>query len=385
MTKTEIPGIYKTDCGFIVRVSKRDPFSGKSVEKTKTLNNCFDIQEAISSKEELVKSLKEELSAGADNMRDISKSSYEAYSKFYQKYRLDNGIAKQNVLLADYDTFNKFILPHIGKVKLQQITKRGVYFFLDKLREQMNEYGVPYSKKTYMNAWSLFKSSMRCAYRLGFVSENVCDLVVPNFPNAKPAKEKKSLSKEDAAKLLNEAEKQGERIYFMLCCLCILGLRSAEVKALTWGDLDFANNCIRINKSHHRGFTHKSTKNGTSFDSPMIGLVRSAAEKYFQRFGTNAKPNDLLFPSIRSNTHMDNSYIRKVIHKCCDNAGIDRISPHDCRRSANTILLLSQVSPEICRKVLNHKSSQMTDHYTQLSTKQAETVLEGVWSDIITN
>jgi integrase len=382
MTKTEIAGIYKTNSGFMVRVSKRDPFSGKPVEKSKNLNNCFDIQEAIRVKEELSKSLKEELSEGSNNMRDISKSSYEAYSKFYQKYRLDNGIAKQNVLLADDDTFNKFILPHIGKVKLQQITKRGVYFFLDKLREQMNEYGVPYSKKTYMNAWSLFKSSMRCAYRLGFVSENVCDLVVPNFPHAKPEREKKSLSKEDAAKLLNEAEKQDIRTYFMLCCLCILGLRSAEVKALTWGDLDFSNNCIRINKSHHRGFTHKSTKNGTSFNSPMIGLVRGAAEKYFKRYGTNAKPNDLLFPSIRSNTYMDNSYIRKVIHKCCDNAGIDRISPHDCRRSANTILLLSHVSPEICRKVLNHKSLEMTSHYTQLSTKQAETVLEGVWSEI---
>lgn len=382
MTKTEIAGIYKTETGFVIRVSKRDPFSGKSVEKTKTLSNSFDIQEAISAKEDLSKSLKEELAEGSNSMRDISKSSYEAFAKFYNKYRLDNGIAKLNVIKADEDTFNKFIIPHIGKVKLQHISKRGAYFFLEKLREMRNENGVPYSKKTYTNAWGLFKSSMRCAYRLGFIQENVCDLIVPNFPLAKAPREKKALSKEDAAKLLNAAEIHGDKIYFMICCLCILGLRTAELKALTWGDLDFANNYIGINKSHHRGVTSNTTKNGTTFNSPMIGLVRGAAEKYYTKFGRNAKARDLLFPSDRSKSFMDNSYIRKVIHRCCDDAGISRVSPHDLRRSANTILLLSQVSPEVCRRVLNHKSYQMTAHYTQISTKQAEEVLEAVWSEI---
>lgn len=382
LTKTEISGIYRTNTGFQIRVSKRDPFSGKQVERTKALTGTFDLQEAIKEKEVLAKSLKEELSEGENNFRDMSKASFEAYSKFYQKYRLDNGIAKKNVVALDQGVFDKFILPHIGKIKLSYLNKRGVHHLVECLRNQMNDFGCPYSRETYLRAYRVFRAAIRMAYKLGFITEDPTSLVSPKFPYAKAVREKKSLSKEDAAKLLKAAEEQGEKIYFMICILTILGLRLSELKALTWADLNFEENYISISKSHHKGVLNTSTKNGSAFNAPMIGLVRSAAERYSTKYARNNKPSDLLFPSERSRSYMDNSYLRKVVLRLCVLAGIERVSPHDLRRSANTILLLSSVSPEICRKILNHKSVEMTSAYTQISTKQAGEVLDAVWSEI---
>ena len=382
MKKTQIPGIYQSNTGFTVRVSKRDPLSGKQIEKTKKINHSFDIQEAIKVKEELSLQLKSELEEGSGSIRNMSLSAYSAYVDFYQKYRLNNAVAKKNVVELDEYVFRKFIIPHIGSVKVSSINKRVVYHLLDCLRNQMNENGVPFSKETYSRAYRVFKASIRMAYRLGFTTDDPTSMIRAKFPYAKEVKEKKSLSKEDAAKLLNSAESKGEKIYFMVCCLTILGLRCSELKALTWGDLNFAENYISVNKSNHRGVTSNSTKNGTAFEAPMIGLVRDAAERYFNKFSIRYNKSDLLFPSDRSKSYMDNSYIRKVVHRCCDSAKISRVSPHDCRRSANTILLLSQVAPEVCRRVLNHRSSAMTGHYTQISTEQAGEVLDAVWNDI---
>lgn len=382
MEKTQIAGIYKTSSGYFVRVARKCPFSGKTIEKTQTLSNCFDIQEAIKTKEEIAKALKEELSEGKDNLRDISKGSYEAYIQFYQVYRLDNGLARKNSVMLDSGVFERFILPHIGKIKISQFNKRLVYFFLDSLRNQTTEWGTPFAKHTYMRAWRCFRASMRTAYRLGFVQEDICHLVSPNFPLAKKEKDKISLSKEEAAKLLQAAEEDGSRTYFLVSVMVVLGLRVSEVKALLWEDLNFEKNFINVCKSRHFGVNNSSVKNGRAFEAPLVGIVRQAAERYAADYGKFRKDKELLFPSERSKKYMDSSYLRKLLHRLCDKVGIKRISPHDARRTANTILMMSSVNPAVVRRVLNHKSAEMSDHYTRIDSKQAGQVIDAVWSEI---
>lgn len=382
MEKTQVSGIYKTSTGFHIRVSRKCPFSGRTIEKTKTLTNCFDIQEAISEKENISKSLKEELTEGKDSLRDVSKGSYEAYVRFYQKYRTDNGLARLNSVGLDDGVFDRFVIPHIGSIKISQFNKRLVYFFLERLRNQTTEWGTPYSKQTYMRAWRCFRASMRTAYRLGFLQEDVCYMVKPNFPLAKKEKEKISLTKQEAAKLLEVAEGEGSKTYFLVATMLVLGLRVSEVKALLWSDLNFHKNCINVSKSRHYGVNNSSVKNGRAFDAPLVGILRSAAEAYASEYGKFRKDKDLLFPSERSKGYMDSSYLRKMLHRICEKAGVRKISPHDARRTANTILMLSSVNPEVVRRVLNHKSADMSQHYTQITANQAGEVIDAVWSEI---
>lgn len=381
--RTEVAGIYKTPAGFMVRVSKRDPLSGKPVEKTKTLAGCFDMKEALAVKEALSIELKEELSEGKESFRDISKASYEAYIKFYQKYRLDNGIARENVVKSDAYIFDKFILPHIGKVRLAQINKRVVHHFVECLRSQLDDNGVFYSQKTYKNAFSAFRASCRMAYKLGFLLEDPTHLVSPKFPLAKDPKEKRALTKQEAALFLEEAEKSGDKIFFMSACLLVLGFRCSEVKSLTWEDINFSENYISVSKSHHRGVLNRSTKNGRAFRAPMVGIVREAAERYASSVKDKA-PKGLVFPSERANSFMENSYLNTIVKRLCKKAGLAVVSPHDLRRSANSILMLSavgSVAPEVVSKVLNHKSSAMRNHYTLVDHKQAAEIIEAVWSE----
>jgi integrase len=379
--KTAIPGIFTIQNGYMVRVVRKDPLTGRNIERTKTLTGCFDIQEAISAKEQISRALLLELSEGVDNLRDIQKASFETYLAFWQKWRKNNGVARDNVVKLDNIAIKTFIIPIIGKIRVGQLNKRIVYYFLDQLRLVMTKHGVPYSVSTYSRAYRIFQASVRQAYRFGYIQEDPTHLVSPKFGDARPPKPKKALSASDAAKLLDAASSESSRIYFMIGLFCVIGLRSCEIKALTWGDLDLSANVINISRSHHFGVTNTAVKNGRAFQASLIGILRDAAQSYVSE-NQNVKASDLLFPSARSRKNMDSTYINNMIARLCIKAGIQKVTAHDLRRTANSVLLLSGVSQEVVGKVLNHKSSQMSEHYLIVDSAKSGEVLEATWNQI---
>ena len=129
--RTQIQGIYQETNGFYtVRITKKDPLTGKIIEKRKKVSS-YSIQDAIEAKSEMVKELKEELENGANSFRDITKAKYSAYADWYLKHQLSNGIIRKNVEIGDRGVFNNLINPIIGEVKLATINKRIVLHFIE--------------------------------------------------------------------------------------------------------------------------------------------------------------------------------------------------------------------------------------------------------------
>lgn len=56
--------------------------------------------------------------------------------------------------------------------------------------------------------------------------------------------------------------------------------------------------------------------------------------------------------------------LRHFMHRACDRAGIPHYTPHDIRRTVNTLLAREAVSPEVRARFLNHAAQGVTDrHY----------------------
>lgn len=379
-TEAAIPGITKISNGFIIRVTKKDPLTGKTIERSATVNTP-DIQEAIKTKEEMVVALRNELESGKDNAKDISSLTYEAYVQFYQKQKLNNGIARANVVKLDWLVFNQFVVPHIRQVKICNINKRVVLHFSDKLREMLNENGVPFSICTYVKAWSLFKASIRYAVKIGVIQDDPTHLISPKFPNARPAKQKPFLTLEQASKLLNAAEEEGTTEYAVIALGLVLGLRSAEIKALTYGSVDIVNNLLIVDKSYHAGVLNNKVKNSNNFVLPLIGAAHFAVKRHYDATAHKKKNTDIFLPSLRSKKHFDSAWLNNLLERLCNKCAIPVISAHGLRVSANSILLSQTgANPEIVSKILNHHTSAMRLHYTQVNIEQSRKLLGSVWN-----
>ena len=379
--RTGIKGIFRETNGmFSIRITKKDPFSGKIVEKRKKINS-FSLEEAIEAKREMVSELGSELTTGKDNFRDIQNASYRSYIEWYLQYQLDNGEIRKNVWKLDRGIYEKHILPLIGNVKLSSISKRGVLYFIENLRNSTDQNGLPYSKSTYKRIWALMKKSLRFAVKMNWLENDPTYLVSPKFPNGRKAKEKIAFTKDEANKLLEAAKSESFQFYFICLIAIVNGLRFAEITALTYGDLDFENDCIIVNKSFHRGVLNNNVKNNNSHNSPFTDIVRNAAFEYAGLYGRNKKLSDLLFPS-KVNTHRDISGINNKLKKVCRKADLPEISFHTLRATCNTIYLQSNVQQPVVAKIMNHSgtnSEAMTFLYNRMGQKQKQTAMEQVW------
>lgn len=380
-SKTEVAGIYREQSGmYLVRITKKDKWSGRIVERRKRVES-FSIQDAISVKIELVRELKEELEDGKNNFRDLSQASYAAYVEWYLDYQVSNGVVRPNVAKTDCHVFENFILPHIGQVKLVQITKRGVFHFIELLKKMTDKDGIPYSAATYKRAWRLFRASIRFAVKLNYLKDDPTHLVSPRFLVVKPEKEKFALTREQTAKLLDRAEEYDTKFYFICLIALTQGLRWCEITALTFGDLDFTSNCIHVSKSQHKGFLNSSVKNGKSHSSPMVPVLRNVALKFCETYGRNKKEKDFLF-NTRSGKFLSSSGFNKKLKEFCLELGIPVVSAHQLRATCNTLYLSSGVSQMIVGRILNHSSPQMSYHYARVQTEQKAEIMNSVWEEI---
>lgn len=378
-TKTDIPGVVRTHNGFVVRATRKDSLTGKVLDKREVVAS-LDIQDAIAVKERLVAELKAECEEGKNDFRDIPKGSYESYTKFFQDYRRSNSVCRLNVISDDQYIFNKFIIPIIGSVKVENLNRRAVLHFTEKLRQQTDEDGIPFSLNTYKKAWSLFRNSVRFAYRMGYISSDPTHLFRVSFPCAKQPKVKAGLTKEQAVALLKGAEELGTTEYVICALALVLGLRSAEIKCLRFSDINLELGTINISKSFHRGVLNQNVKNGNNFTGSLVGAAYDACLKHFNIWASRKKPTDLFVPSLRSRKVWDNRWINETLRRICEKQNIPVVSIHSLRVTSNTLLLESGIAPEIVSRILNHKSGfQMRQHYTRIQTEQAKAALTAAW------
>lgn len=378
-TKTDIAGISRTHNGFVVRTTRKDSLTGRILDKREVVSS-LDIQDAIAVKERLVSELKAECDEGKNDLRDIPKSSYESYTKFFQDYRKNNNVCRLNVISDDQYIFNKFIIPIIGSVKVENLNRRAVLHFSEKLRQQTDDDGIPFSLNTYKKAWSLFRNSVRFAYRMGYISSDPTHLFRVSFPCAKTPKVKTGLTKEQAVSLLKGAEELGTTEYAVCALALVLGLRSAEIKCLRFSDINLELGTINISKSFHRGILNQNVKNGNNFVGSLVGAAYDACLKHFNMWASRRKPTDLFLPSLRSKKVWDNRWINETLKRICETHNIPLVSIHSLRVTSNTLLLESGIAPEIVSRILNHKSGfQMRQHYTRIQAEQAKAALTAAW------
>ena len=267
------------------------------------------------------------------------------------------------------------IVPEIGHLKLARLTADD----LDGLYSRLLDKGL--SPKYVRLVHAILHRALAHALKRGALAVNVASTV--SAPSA-PRKEFRTLSAEEAGRLLAEA--RSDRLYALYVLALTCGLRQAELLGLRWADVDLDGAVLHVRQQVYRlqgawVFSEPKTAAGRRTISLSGRAVEALRER---RRGQNAErlraqdweDLDLVFANRRGRPTERANLQRQSFWPLLERAGLPRVRFHDLRHACASMLLAQNVNPKIVQEMLGHSSIAVTmDTYSHaMPSLQADAV-----------
>ena len=286
------------------------------------------------------------------------------------------------------------IKPVIGRMKLKDVKPMHCIKILNNMDD---EYAGSTIYQTYITLGTIFKS----AKLNGKIKTQPLDGV--KFSKSKKAVDDlKVLTVEEQRKFLEAAKRSHN--YYQYAFLLETGLRTGEMIALTWDDIDWEKRTLTIQKTMEFRYKRQqfwaagppktmagyrtipltgrayeilkevyATKN-TRKQSPELDTVLEYVDKRKdQQRQKRFNMKDLVFINFRTGMPNKNSSYDTHLYKLCDEAGIKRFCMHALRHTYATRAIESGMPPKTLQKLLGHASLKTTmDRYVHVTDDSME-------------
>lgn len=369
---------YKTGKGkkrfkFAVYAGK-DETTGNSIQVRKTGFKTYE--EAEKAYNLVVKKLENGTLTNEKNKR---LKFIDLYKLWFPIYEQD---VKESTAISTKGYFNNYILKDLGNIYLDRLTPLICQKIVNKWS----------NKHSYYTANSLYNYASKClnyAVNLDLIDFNPIKRITK--PRRKQRKQKKLrfYTVAELKQFLKEARKESFQKFVLFRLLSFSGMRIGELLALSWADIDFQNNTIKISKTispSKRGLIISTPKTMAGYrtisidEQTMNYLVKWRKEQRYDLILLNLNPfdnNQLIFPNYKYGIE-NGSTVRYWSKQIADNAGLKYIGAHGFRHTHASILFESGASMKEIQIRLGHASIKMTmDIYTHLTSEQeTETALK---------
>ena len=188
------------------------------------------------------------------------------------------------------------------------------------------------------------------------------DLAAEIYHIKQPPKIPLVLSPDEAKRLL--AMSQNLKVRVLVALSYGAGLRGGEVVRLKAGDIDSAQNVIRIVQAKGRKDRH------VMLSSETLALLRQWWKARPTRFDAGvAQEQRLLFPGAKPGKPMATRQLSRLFHETADAAGIKKaVTLHALRHSFATHLLERGTDIRIIQALLGHEKLDTTARYARVAT-----------------
>lgn len=178
------------------------------------------------------------------------------------------------------------------------------------------------------------------------------------------------LNNTELSLLLYEAYNKMHPFYNIWTLALLTGMRSGELHALLWTDIDFENRFISVNKSWSYKNGVGPTKNSKNREVPMSDeLIKFLKELKLRTRGPHV---------LTRNKDWDNGMQAEVLRKFCEEIGITSIRFHDLRSTFITQLLLNDVPLVKVMYIVGHARMQTTQRYLRKVAKEVQGATEAL-------
>ena len=281
---------------------------------------------------------------------------YERFKERYMKAAL-----RESTCVCYGAIFRAHLLPELGNLRLDEIDREKIEDLVYVLMEKN------LAKNSIRAILGCLRTILNNAIEKKIILENPATCTGKLYSQAPvPHGEIEPLTEEESVLFLKSALEWEPRHYPLFLCVLHTGLRSAEVIALQWLDIDWSGKFIEIRRQLVRGkLTTLKTKHGRrrvdlSDDllSTLANLKKQCQEEALKRGSNeipewvwvNKKGHRIAIGPLKINN------FRRVLRK----AGLRGIRFHDLRHTFASLLLARNVPVTYVSRQLGHANPHIT-------------------------
>lgn len=267
------------------------------------------------------------------------------------------------------------IIPTLGQIKLQRLTKSRYQEFIDSL-------ALKYSVSTVRIIHSVFNSAINAAVEDEILPRNkITKVNLPQFKSKhKEISESEIFNEDELARLIKFVkENESETHYMLVLLLASTGMRKGEALALRWDDVDFDNKLIAIKRTRdHLG--ERSTKTDNSLRTIDVSPTLLNHLKKYKiwckelklRHGLKLRDDDHMLISESTTEPISRSLPNQMIERAFENGVIKRLTPHALRHTYSSILISKGIPVTTVAKIIGDSVEMVLKVYAHSLRKKEE-------------
>lgn len=318
---------------------------------------------------------------------ETTKSSYTFQEVYVNWLKVYAQTVKESTFQKTIKIFENHILPIFAELKIHEITvmtcQNAVYSWFNELKnfKIVNNY----AGKVFHYAISieLIADNPTKKVTLPVRKETITEEdKVPNFYEKEELLHFLACLRKDAQK------KHNSKWYTLFAVLSYTGMRKGEALALTWDDVDFNQQIIRVNKTLTRGLNYRlmiqapktvgSRRDITISDSTKEILLNWKKEQSHnnERLEFNSATAQLIFPNNK-NEWMAQAKVGQTLDRLIKKYELKRITPHGFRHTHISLLFEAGASVKEVQDRVGHGDIATTMNiYTHVSKKKKESTAQ---------
>jgi integrase len=177
------------------------------------------------------------------------------------------------------------------------------------------------------------------------------------------------LNKNEIDILLREAKSVEHRFYHHWAFAILTGMRSGEMHALRWTDVDFVTGFVTVSKS----WTRLNGLGPTKTAKNRVCPISKECRKFLQELKMLTGNTDFVLPRL---WEWDQGNQGQIIKDFCRGIGITPVKFHDLRATFITQMLSNGVPLAKVMSIVGHASLKTTQGYLRLCGKDVEGATE---------
>lgn len=258
--------------------------------------------------------------------------------------RMRNERAKSTVI--NYQSYlGKWAAPHWKDRDLKSITRDDVYTVV---YERFDPTHSPSSRKTLLKQ---IKRIFQLAMEEGLLDRNPAVGITVNVPEV----EQDVLTNEEVKTFL-QASKDTQHRFFPIWVMALgTGMRSGELFALNWSDLDLEAKLISVTKQ----WTNKDGFGPTKSRRSRVVPISDELTLFLKELKLKTETENVL-PRLRE---WENGEQAQVTREFCESIGVTSVKFHDLRATFITNLLARGVPLAVVMSIVGHSQLKTTNGY----------------------
>ncbi|WP_400194669.1 tyrosine-type recombinase/integrase [Lysinibacillus telephonicus] len=272
--------------------------------------------------------------------------------------------------------FKKHINPLIGKRKLNKLTNMVLQ---QELVNPLFKKGL--SRQTVKDITRTVISALNSAVEERILKEN--PITKLDYGKAPSKKSDNYYNQQELNEFLKLAYKHDSTTYYTIfLTLAFSGIRKGELAGLRWGDIDFNQNTLTIERSRvNKKVGPPKSDNGyrtIKVNDKLIEQLKKYKAWCIKKkwsIGKTLKKNDYVFIDRFYGNPISETYINDALDSVLENSDLRDITPHGLRHTYASILIANKVPVVTVAKLIGDHPMTVSNVYAHsLQETEEETV-----------